>query len=434
MNNKYYCAKPTKEQLEWQDAELGVIIHYTLASYYPDVDHLSADAVKQMRIDNINPPKLDPEQWIIAAKSMGATYAVLCTVHGSGLALWPTKVNDFSVAQMAWKDGKGDIVREFVDACKKHGIRPGLYYPVANNGYYDINAWKMRDQHHTEKYQSYLRACEAQIEELWQNYGELFEIWFDGGTLPKEDGGIDMYSYIQKYQPHALCFQGPKENPNNVRWVGNELGAASENCWATSNVGEASFSGLIEDEPAGRGNPNGKYYIPAEADRPNRDAKTSYAGGWCWRAGEEHSVIPPEELLQHYITSVGRNSNFLLGMAITTDGDFQDTEQFAELGRLIKEHFGTPVAILEAPEMSKTYTLDIPEGKEIRYVVIREDITEGQRIRSYTVKVDGEEIISQHCIGHKRIVPLGGFRAAKKVELIVSEDVGDHAVRDLAVY
>ena len=199
MNNKYYCAKPTKEQLEWQDAELGVIIHYTLASYYPGLDHLSADVVKQLRIDNINPPKLDPEQWIIAAKSMGATYAVLCTVHGSGFALWPTKVNDFSVAQTAWKDGKGDIVREFVDACKKHGIRPGLYYPVANNGYYDINAWKMRDQHHTEKYQSYLRACEAQIEELWQNYGELFEIWFDGGTLPKEDGGIDMYSYIQKY-------------------------------------------------------------------------------------------------------------------------------------------------------------------------------------------------------------------------------------------
>ena len=121
-------------------------------------------------------------------------------------------------------------------------------------------------------------------------------------------------------------------------------------------------------------------------------------------------------------------------MAITTDGDFPDTEQFAELGRLIKEHFGTPVAILEAPEMSNTYTLDIPEGKEIRYVVIREDITEGQRIRSYTVKVDGEEVISQHCIGHKRIVPLGGFRAAKKVELIVTEDVGDHAVRDLAAY
>ena len=252
--------------------------------------------------------------------------------------------------------------------------------------------------------------------------------------LPYSEGGIDMYSLIKKYQPQALCFQGPKENPNNVRWVGNELGAASENCWATTNVGEASFNGLVEDEPAGRGNPNGKYYIPAEADRPNRDARTSYAGGWLWREGEEHSVIPAEELFNHYITSVGRNSNFLLGMAISADGDFKDTEQFRELGRLIRENFGTPKAILKAPMMSNAYTLDIPDGEEIKYVVIREDITEGQRIRSYTVKVDGKDVISEHCIGHKRIIPLDAPVKANKVELIISEDVGTHAVRDLAAY
>ena len=111
MENKYYCAKPTKEQLEWQDAELGVIIHYTLDTYYHNVDHLSEE-VKNCPLDVIDPPNLDPEQWVLSAKEMGATYAVLCAVHGSGLALWPTKVNDFSVSAMGWKDGKGSRASE----------------------------------------------------------------------------------------------------------------------------------------------------------------------------------------------------------------------------------------------------------------------------------------------------------------------------------
>lgn len=119
---------------------------------------------------------------------MGAKYAVLVANHCTGFSLWPTAENDYCTRSLAWKDGKGDICRDFIAACQKYDIKPGFYYSTGCNGYYDINDGTIRGEYRTEKYREYVRHVEAQVTELWTEYGKLFEIWFDGGVVDPKQG------------------------------------------------------------------------------------------------------------------------------------------------------------------------------------------------------------------------------------------------------
>ena len=430
-----YTAKPTRQQLEWHEAELGVIIHYCMEMYRPELkgDWYKTSAVREaLAPDTIHPKKLDPEQWVRSAAELGAKYAVLVAKHCTGFALWNTKVNDFSIAHTDWRGGGGDICREFIDACKKYGLKPGLYYSTVCNGYYDINDNLPQDTLRQE-YRDYVKCVEAQVEELWSSYGDLFEIWFDGGVIPPEKGGPDLVPLLKKYQPDAICFQGPRDWPHNVRWVGNEDGLAPENCWATTNAGEARYDGAKADEKAGVGDPDGKYYWPAETDMPNRTHE-AFGGGWSWQPDEERYCFTPQQLLDCYIRSVGRNSNLLLGMAISRDGDFQDEEQFRAFGKLIRETFGDPKIQIESPTFADgRCTIGLDGTQPVNYLVIREDISEGQRIRAFRVFADGRPVYESACVGHKRIIPFKEL-TAKEIVFEITESVGTPVVRDIAVY
>lgn len=430
-----YIAKPTKELLAWQDMELGVLIHYCLEIYRPE---LTGDWYKTERVreaiapETLDPKKLEPSQWVRSAAEFGAKYAVLVANHCTGFSLWNTKVNDFSIAHTKWRGGGGDICREFIDACRKYGLKPGFYYSTGCNGYYNINDnWKW--DYLSPVYQAYVKNVEAQVTELWTEYGDLFEIWFDGGIIPPEKGGPDLTPILKKYQPHAICFQGPRDYPHDIRWVGNENGLAPENCWATTNAGEARYDGTAPDEKAGVGDPDGKYYWPAECDMPNR-THAAFGGGWAWRAGEEHLLYTPEQLLDCYIRSVGRNANMLLGMSISVDGDFQDEAQLKAFGALIRETFGHPTAVAEHPALTEgRCVLELPESRPVKYVVLREDITEGQRIRGFRILADGNPVYESECVGHKRIVPFGDL-AAREIAVEITKSAGVPVVRDIAVY
>ncbi len=427
-----YVAVPSERILRWQDLELGVLIHYVMDIYKPDCHQKQKAIAKEIPPSSINPSRLDPEQWVRAAYKMGAKYAILVAKHGTGFALWPTDVNDYSCKYMPWKDGKGDIVGEFIAACKKYGLLPGLYYHPTCNGYYGIDNGVKYD-YKGEMYQNYVHCVERQVEELWSRYGELFEIWFDGGTIPPEEGGPDLIPLLNKYQPNAICFQGPKDWPHNTRWVGNEDGLAPADCWAATNAGEARYDGSIPDEQAGVGDPDGKYYWPAETDMPNRD-HAAFGGGWGWGANEKDHVFSPEYLLDCYVRSVGRNSNLLVGMAISTDGDFEDEEQFVRFGQLLMKTFGTPEILLEKPLSAEGRIMITSDGKTpMAYLSVRENIERGQHIRAFRIFADGHEIAAGHCIGHRRIVPLSGL-CFKTLEFIVDESAGDYGIRDIALY
>ena len=428
-------AKPTREQLAWQDMELGVLIHYCMEIYRPELkgDWYKTDRVREaIAPGTIRPEKLEPAQWVRSAAELGAKYAVLVTNHCTGFSLWDTKVNDFSSAHLDWRGGGGDICREFIEACRSYGLKPGFYYSTGCNGYYNINDnWKW--DYRSPVYQDYVKKVEEQVTELWTEYGELFEIWFDGGIIPPDQGGLDLTPLLNRYQPRAVCFQGPRDYPHNIRWVGNENGLAPENCWAATFAGEARYDGTVPDEKAGVGDPDGKYYWPAECDMPNR-THAAFGGGWAWKAGEEHLLYTPEQLLDCYVRSVGRNCNLLMGMAISTDGDFQDEEQFRAFGKLIRDTFGTPLASADHPEPeSGRFVLTLPEPQRIRYFSVREDITEGQRIRGFRILADGRPVYESQCVGHRRIVPFADL-TAREITFEITEETGGARLRDMAVY
>ncbi len=431
----HYIAKPTKQQLAWHDMELGVLIHFCPEMYRPDLkgDWYKTSAVREaIAPHTIHPKNLDPEQWVRSAAELGAKYAVLVAKHVTGFAMWDTKVNDFSIAHTDWRGGGGDACREFIAACEKYGLKPGFYYSTVCNGYYNINDNLPQDTQ-SEAYRAYVKCVEAQVCELWSNYGELVEIWFDGGVIPPERGGPDLTELLHRYQPDAICFQGPRGWAHNVRWVGNEDGLAPENCWATTNAGETLFDGTAPNEQAGVGDPDGKYYQPAETDMPNR-THAAFGGGWSWQPGEEHLCYTPEQLLDCYIRSVGRNSNLLLGMAIGKDGVFQDEEQFRSFGKLLRETFGSPKAYSAAPTLSdRRCAVTLDREQAVKYLVIREDIREGQRVRAFRVLADGKQVYESECIGHKRIIPFAGL-TARSLTLEIVEAAGEPVLRDISVY
>lgn len=427
-----FTAIPSAKQLEWHEMELGVLIHYCAEIYNPDFKAYKTEAVRtELNPRTFSPKNLNPEQWVRSAYEAGAKYAVLVCNHCTGFSLWQTKVNDYSCASMNWKNGQGDIFREFVDACRKYGLKPGAYYSTGCNGYYNINdEWK--HDYKAPYYREYVKNVEAQLTELWSEYGELFEVWFDGGVIPVEEGGPNLMPILEKYQPDAIAFQGPKGYKNAIRWVGNEEGYATDDCWGATNSGYRGYLGEGSSEEEGWcGSPNGHFYCPAETDVPNRTHK-AFGGGWAWRAGEEDKVVPTETLMDMYIHSVGRNTNLLLGMAISADGDFQDEQQFIEFGKKLKETFGTPKTAVKNPVFTDNTTAFTAE-KEGQYIVIRENIARGQRIRGFKVCVNGAVICEAGSIGHKRIIEQP-VAPGDTVALEITAADGAFEIRDIAVY
>ena len=210
-------------------AGLGLFVHWGLASVHGDLDlswsmiaNTTWDASAQGRnkvtpneywsfADRFNPDKYDPDKWLAAAAKAGFKYAVLTAMHHDGYTLWPSKVGDFGV--QTYLPGK-DFVAQFVDACRKHKLKVGLYFSPPD-WYFDRQWMSFNyqtfgvspssvgankdfprfDQDHqsapfiTEpKDQSQLRKqrFHARVKELLNNYGKIDLLWFDGGTHDNE--------------------------------------------------------------------------------------------------------------------------------------------------------------------------------------------------------------------------------------------------------
>ncbi len=411
---------PSPLQKEWADCEIGVLIHYDIPVFQPSFEWHDWNHTPDASL--FNPTELDTDQWIRAAKSAGAKYAVLVAKHCTGFCLWPTKAHPYSVASSPWKNGKGDIVGDFVKSCKKYGLRPGLYYSTSANSYLGVDnpgtpvAGKVTQE-------EYNKIVIQQLNEIWKEYGELFEIWFDGGCLPVEQGGPDVTGLLKKLQPNAIVFQGPIDIPTGIRWVGNESGIAPDDCYATINFKPENFNGT-EDVVDGRGgNPFGNTWRPAESDMPNRRRS------WFWMENEESKIVPAENLLNNYIVATGRNTNLLLGMVIDKRGLFPepDAAEFAKFGELVKENFSNPLAKYEGDMSKDSYTVTT-DGTPAKYIVIEEDITYGERVLAYNL----DNGFTGHCIGHKRIIPLP--ENTTSVTFTVTEKKDTLHMKSIALY
>ena len=399
---------PSRPHQEWADAEIGVIIHLDIEVFQPGYD-LFDRTMAVPPAELFNPRRLDTDQWLETAVAAGAKYAVLVAKHCTGFSLWPTAAHGYSVKAAPWRGGKGDIVADFMASCAKYGVKPGLYASTGRNGLYKVfgNVQEFRPQ--AAEWLEYSAVVAAQLRELWTRYGKLFEVWFDGGNLPAGHGGKEIAETLAQLQPQAVVFQGDPELHHAVRWVGNELGQSPEICWSAADSGTES-DGMRNVLGGYPGSAAGRFWCPAEADMPNRDCLRAWLGGWFWRGGEDHLAYRPEDLVERYFKTVGRNSNLLLGMAIDDRGLVPDSDvrQYQEFGKLLKRQFSC--CREKRFGTGRTLYLDVADAAPVNCFSLQEDISQGERALSFFLSgFDGQHYVplaNGHNIGHKRLVRL----------------------------
>jgi alpha-L-fucosidase len=414
------------------DAEIGVMFHFDMPTFKPDYQFRQWGTHPDATV--FNPTEMNTDQWMETAQKLGATYAVLVAKHCSGFSLWPTEAHDYSVRHSSWRDGKGDVVADFIASCKKYNIKPGIYASTTANGYLYVDNPGIVKLGSPVTQEEYNRIVEKQLTELWSNYGELFEIWFDGGVLSKERGGANVLELVEKLQPNAIAFQGPYGHPNLIRWVGNEQGVAPYPCWATADSttnadGTVVITGL-------NGNPYAPYWCPGESDFTLRWNK-SFQGGWFWTARQDSMMFTVDELMEKYVTSVGRNTNMLLGVVIDNRGLIPDADakQMELLGKEIKKQYGTPFQ--QTSGTGTEYIIRMEKPVTIDRVVICENIEKGERVLKYSVKgKQGDtwvELSSGTNIGHKHIdkfLP----QSVSEIMLHITKYKAEPHIKSFAVY
>jgi alpha-L-fucosidase len=375
-------AVPTSLQHKWQDMEMGTFIHFAPNVYYD----MQGDkgGVSDPKI--FNPYKLDADQWVRVAKSMGSRYLILTAKHVGGFCLWPTSTTDYSIASTPYKNGKGDIVGEVAEACRYHDIRFGVYVSPRDDHHNAGLSGKVHsgNAQEQEKYDAIYRQ---QLTELLTRYGSMVEVWFDGSARGDLIGPI-----VHKYQPQAMIFNTAA---GTIRWVGNEDGVAPYPLWNT-----VTHQDHQTGNASGAGDPDGDVWLPAECDVPIRS-------DWFWSTTNAPTLKSLNQLMDIYYRSVGRGANLLLNQTPDRTGVIPDpdVQRTAEFGQEIQRRFSTPLAATSGA--GNTVELRLTASSSIDHIVIAEDISDGQRVREYTIEIhDGNrwvKLTSGTSIGHKRI-------------------------------
>jgi len=415
--------KPTNLQAAWQDLEIGMFFHFGMATYTGQfMPEEPAD------INLFNPEKLETDQWMEAAKAIGAKYAIFTAKHCTGFLNWQSDFYPYGVKQSPWREGKGDIVKDFIDSCHKYNIKPGLYASIPYNAYWAVDypgLVNWGEGGDLERQDEYVEIINQMLTELWTFYGELVEIWFDGWTLPVEKGGQEAIDLLKKYQPNAMVFGGPAQT---IRWVGNEKGYADYPCWAT--IGKNRSCDMLQ-----KGDPNGGQWLPAEADVVLRGHE---AHQWFWKPGQEWHNHSLDHLMKIYYETVGRNCNLLLNANPGKDGlvPEADMKRYIEFGNEIKRRFGQSIAEINGE--GNVVELTLPKMTKINHIIAMEDIIHGERVRQYDIEglVPGntwEKIGGGTCIGHKHIEKTQLVEVAK-VRLIIKKAIARPIIRKLAAY
>ena len=410
-----YGATPTRAQIEWHKLEQYAFCHFTINTF-TGKEWGYGDESPQL----FNPTGFDADQIVLAAKSAGMKAFILTCKHHDGFCLWPTKTTKHNISASPWKNGKGDLVKEFADASRRHGLKFGVY----------LSPWDRNNEHYGTP--DYIKIFRAQLTELLTNYGEVFEVWFDGANGgdgfyggKRETRKIDRLTYYdwpgtwklaESIQPQAVIMSdiGP-----GVRWIGNEHGHAKYPCWATftpegrngnpPGIGESKYQ-LNEG-----GTADGKYWIPGECD-------VSIRPGWFYHENQNSKVRTPANLLDLYFASVGRGASFLLNLPPSQKGQMHPNDVYALKGygealqKLFAKNYTdgstatasvtrnadagenfSPSQVLDdsastywaTPDGTKqaSLTIELDGAQTFDVIRLREPIALGQRIRKFNVEV-----------------------------------------------
>lgn len=443
-----YGALPTERQLRWHEMELYTLIHYTPTTFQ-DKEWGYGDADPEL----FNPSGFDANQIAKAAAAGGFRGLIAVAKHHDGFCLWPTATTDYSIERSPWKEGKGDMVREFMQAARDNGLAFGVY----------LSAWDRNDTRYGTG--AYTDAYRQQLTELMRNYGPIFTSWHDGANGGdgyyggrNEKRIIDQTTYYQweektwpivrELQPMAMIFSdvGP-----DMRWVGNEKGMAAETSWSTLTPkgldGGPAVPGSVEDVNLPTGDRNGKYWIPAECDVPQRP-------GWFYHENQNDQVKTPNELFDIYVNSVGRGGAMNLGLAPMPEGVLHqnDVRSLEAFGQKLEATFAEDFAqgatakatnvrqehalfsedklfdgdrysyyASDDEELRPKIEIQLDGEKEFDLIRLRENIKLGQRLDSVQIEIwdqgDWKMLASATSIGANRLIKLPRLVSTAKLRV-----------------
>ena len=429
---------PNENQLRWQQMEVYAFIHYSLNTY-TDQEWGFGNEDPQL----FNPSDLDCRQWARVCKQAGMRGIIFTAKHHCGFCMWPSAYTDYSVKNSPWKQGKGDVVRELADACREEGLEFAVY----------LSPW---DRNHPEYGRpAYVEYFRNQLRELLTNYGDIFEVWFDGANGgdgwyggANETRKIDRTTYyewpktykmIRELQPKCLIWNDGSDR-GDLRWVGTEAGNVGETNWSLLNHdGEVTWPMLhygLED---------GDSWVPGETN-------TSIRPGWFYHETENEHVKSLSKLMDTYYKSVGRNSTLLLNFPIAPNGRIHPTDSLRGIAfkKMIQEVFrenliASPPTPLQGERGAVTYTIDIQKGAACNRFVAEEDIRYGQRVKKFSLEaeVDGkwiplkDELVEGSdgltTIGHRRIICFPTIKATK-LRFTVTDAKCTPIIKKLGVY
>ena len=428
-----YGAVPTQQQLAWQDMDMYAFIHYSLNTY---TDQEWGFGNEDPAL--FNPSDLDCRQWARVCKQAGMKGIIFTAKHHCGFCMWPSAYTEYSVKNAPWKDGKGDVVRELADACREEGLKFAVYLSPWDRNYAEYGR---------PEYITYFRN---QLRELLTNYGDIFEVWFDGAN--GGDGWYgganetrriektyyewpETYRLIRELQPDCVIW-GDNANRADLRWVGTEAGYVGETNWSTMpSEGQADYAMLhygVED---------GDVWCPGETN-------TSIRPGWFYHETENAHVKSLSKLMDTYYKSVGRNSTLLLNFPVAPNGRIHSTDSLRGFAfkNMIDEAFKTNL-VDEARVSNKglTTTISFRRPTNFNRFVAEEDIALGQRVKKFTLEalVDGawlpltdelaEDGDGLTTIGHRRIICFPTVKASK-LRFTIVDTKAEPVIKKIGLY
>lgn len=434
---------PSENQLRWQDMEMYAFIHYSLNTYTDEEWGYGNEA-----LELFNPSDLDCRQWARVCKQAGMKGIIFTAKHHCGFCMWPSKYTEYSVKNTPWKQGKGDVVRELADACREEGLKLAVY----------LSPW---DRNHKDygrpEYVTYFRN---QLRELLTEYGDIFEVWFDGANggdgwygganeTRKIDGKTyygwaETFRMIRELQPNAVIWNDGGDR-GDLRWVGTEAGNVGEMNWSLMpGTGDTPFHMLHY------GVENGDVWCPGETN-------TSIRPGWFYHETEDEHVKSLSKLMDIYYKSVGRNSCLLLNFPIAPNGRIHPNDSLRGIAfkKMIDEVFGKSIACSVLSEESAPlgraeclengYMLNFGEPTAFNRFVAEEDIRYGQRVKKFSIEaeVDGkwqplkDKLVENGdgltTIGHRRIVCFPTVTATR-LRFTILDSKCEPIIKKTAVY
>ena len=415
--------KPSPQQVEWQDLEMGAIIHFGPNTF---LDQEWGDGTADAKL--FNPTQFDPEQWMQALRSAGFKYVIFVAKHHDGFCLWPTAQTDYSVKSSPWENGRGDVVKRVEEAARKYGLRFGVY----------LSPWDRHDPRYSNSAE-YDKYYLSELDELVQGYGDLAEFWLDGaGSAGHVYNFPGIVEELRTYQPNTMVFADMALfEYGDIRWVGNENGSIPYENW---NV--IDRHGYLR-------------WRPVEADTPLRK------NHWFWHPNDESSLKSVPELISTYEQTVGHGGQLVLGIAPDRRGLLPeaDVKRLQEFGNAVRKEYGNnlvarharttpeleraldgnPDTFWSAPPGSHHAILDMSFDRPVTFdcVLTMEWLNAGQHIQKYSIEIYSEgkwtEVARGQAIGHKRVDRFAPVTASRVRLNILSSSAEAH-IREFQLF